>query len=141
MAVTTFGQVLSDILLYLLSPSFCYEEGTFKNNVAGLTMTDVVTLGLLVKKSGNYWVPVLATDEANAGGIIVSKKTVTLAENATTKVTVLVRGPAIIAKAGLPTKDVASTNYTQATIVTALAALKVPIIAKDAPGETTTPAL
>lgn len=132
MGLKTFGQVLSDLLLYMLNPTFCLEEGLYKNNTGGAI--DVAGFGQLTKWDGTNFLPVLATDEADAEGIIVSNTQLDLANNGTIKVTVLRRGPAVVHKSGLPANDIAGTAYTAADRLTALEALN--IIAKVAPTQT-----
>ena len=134
MAMKTFGQVLSDLLLYMLNPTFCLEDGLFKNNTGGAITA--AGFGQLVKWDGTNFLPVMATNEAQAQGIIVSNTTFSaLANNGTQKVTVLRRGPAIVHKKALPTNDVAGAAITAAARLTALAALN--IIAKVEPSQIT----
>lgn len=133
MGVKTFGQVLSDLLLYMLNPTFCLEDGLYKNNTGGAI--DVAGFGQLTKWDGTNFLPVLATAEATAEGIIVSNTQLDLANNGTIRVTVLRRGPAVVHKSGLPTNDIAGTPYTAADRLDRLEALN--IIAKDAPAQST----
>ena len=56
-------------------------------------------------------------------------KSISLAINASVVINALVRGPAIVDKAVIPTTDYAGTGFTLATIVTAIQALNPPILA------------
>lgn len=72
--------------------------------------------------------------ETDANGIVVSKEVIASLANAASTVNkylILVRGPAVIWTNGIPAADAAGTAWdTIAEIVTALAALSPPIIAK-----------
>lgn len=134
MTTLTNNAVQGDVVKYLLDPAYNVESYAFRN-VSGATITDVELLGTVVKVSSGVVVPVLATDEANAQGVIISdEKIESLANNTTTtkKYAVLMRGPAIISQDELPTDDLAGDALTMATLVTALVARGIVVRATDA---------
>lgn len=119
MANLTKHLVLGDLLKWIAHPGYCLVAGTFKN--AGAVSVDYSgMLGMPVKLSGGFYVPVLATDEDNAEGLLVVTEDFTLAASGTKKVSVLVRGPAIVHEQALPVNDVDGDALTWATIKTAL---------------------
>lgn len=133
---------LGDIFKFVSHPGYNTVSGIFRNN-SGATRTLFSLVGMPVKLSGGKWVPVLATDEANITGLVMSEEYVdTLANNTDwgTKVQVMVRGPALYDKDALPAADIAGTPFTLATIVTALAALSPPLIAQAEPATSQTQA-
>jgi len=72
----------------------------------------------------------LGTEESYCNGLLIEKRSfaiTTLANNGSFKSKALIRGMATIDKAVIPTADVAGTNFTLATLVTALQALNPPV--------------
>jgi len=103
-------------------------------------MTDVEILGQPVKLNGTAMEFVLATDEANAEGIVYAKEKVTLttAATSTKEYAVITRGPALINEDELPAADVAGTSFTVATLVTAYLGMSGDIAVKSSQDETET---
>lgn len=134
------GSYLGDILRNEWHRSYCCVSGKLvnPNGAASGNLVGFNPIGQPVKASGANFVFVLATDEANAIGIVAYDKPITLAFGATSELPYLIlrRGPALIDKDALPLKDVAlgggsaGTAFTVATLVTAYAALSPPIIAQ-----------
>jgi hypothetical protein len=75
---------------------------------------------------------ILSTDEAAATGLILHSKPITLANGASQKVAILVRGPAIV-DINYIGVDSAGTAYVAATLKTALQAFNPPILVHDEP--------
>lgn len=134
MTTLTRGRSLGDIIKWLSHQGYNCISGVFRN-ASGGTLTNVQILGQPVKASSTKFVPVLATDESSAIGIVMTDQKVTLANNTDlgNKVLILRRGPALINSDALPAADVAGTSFTVATLVTAYAALSPPIIAQTEP--------
>jgi hypothetical protein len=132
----TSGKVLGDLIRAAYHQGYCYVSGKLVNPSA-TALAGVSVLGQPVKASGANYVLVLATDEANAIGIVAHDKPINLALSGTSDDLYLIlrRGPALIDYDALPLKDTAAgggdagTAFTIATLVTALAALSPPIIA------------
>lgn len=127
----TSGKSLSDGLRYDSDPRYTRASGFLANNT-GAEVTVNVRLMPVKVVGGNYEI-VLATDEANATGVIVEDRTYTIADGevANRKVPVMVNGPAILSLEGLPTADPAGTAYTMATLTAAYAAFDPPIKVVD----------
>jgi hypothetical protein len=127
---------LGDLVRSIFEPGYNYVSGKLVG-VAGGTLANQAgkrVLGQPVKASGANWIPVLATDEANATGIIADDGIYDLPAAAAVSersFTILKRGPALIGATSLPTNDLMGTAFTAATLVTALAALNPPIIAQS----------
>lgn len=135
----TKGKTLGDVFKWLMHPGFNLVSAKLVNPVAA-AMTITSPVGLPVKASGSNYVIVLATDEANAIGLLYHDKPITIGSSATSDLLYpfLIRGPALIDKDALPTADVAVSpgTYTNATLVTALAARN--IIAMSEPTKVST---
>lgn len=124
MATRTLGKRLGDGLKWEVHPGYTRKSGTFRNN-SGSALSDEYVIFQPVKLSSGKWVPVLATDEANAGGLLLIPDLIDSLANNTdygVKAPVLVKGPLIFNKNSLPAADVAGTSFTIATLVTALEA-------------------
>ena len=123
MALLSSSDVPSDVV-HQMDASICLE-GYKLVNPSAAALDDVEILGQPVKASGANMVFVLDTDEANAIGVVVSKKKIDLAIAGVTddKYAVLVRGPASLNQGGLPANDVEGDAFTIATLVTAYKAL------------------
>ena len=123
-------KIEQDVLHWLGNREYCLKQATVKNTSgASITVTDPIGYPLKVV-SGEYE-PALAGDEANAVAIIAGgtqAKYLTLADDGTIQLLVLVRGPAIIKYDGIPAKDYAAAAFDKADIETALAALDMPIL-------------
>ena len=134
-------KIEQDVIHWIGNREYSLVQATLKN-LSGAEITIKNPIGYPLKVSGNFVVPVIATDEANvtmllAGG--VQTKYVTLANNGTLPVLVLKRGPAIIKTSGIPTKDYADADFDVDAIKAALAALGVPIMTvEDGANATTT---
>jgi hypothetical protein len=112
------GKVVSDILKWDVHPGFTRVSGQFKNTT-GAQIDAGYILGQPVKLSAGYWVPVLATDEANVEGLLIYQDLIEDLANAGVlpgKVNVLVKGPAIINTDNVPAADVAGDALNWATI-------------------------
>ena len=113
-------------------------SGHFKNvSGGGALAAGAVVVGTPVKLSTGNWVPILAGDEANTGGLWLGDPATQpfiegLANNAVSALPgqVLVKGPAVVDKDKIPAKDVAGGTLTAATIITALAALGITTLAE-----------
>lgn len=139
MSNLTKGKSLGDIVKWLAHQGYNCESRVFRNTSGG-ALANVQILGQPTKMSSAKVVPVLATDEANATGICLHDEKITLANNTDLSYPVLVlrRGPAFLNKDALPTADVAGTNFTVTTLVTAYAAFSPPIICQTEPATTET---
>lgn len=122
---------IGDLLVSHFDPAYCFE-GRKIANASGSDQT-ITTIGIPVKTSGDDWVAVLATDEANTEGLLIETRSINVAdgEKSQSKMNVLVRGPAVVDISAFPDKDPAGTAYTKATIKTALEALSPPVIVLD----------
>ena len=133
----TQGRKLGDVFKWLMHPGFNLVSAKLVNPIASV-ITITSPAGLPVKASGANYVIVLATDEANALGLLYWQNPITLGASAVSDLLYpfLIRGPALIDKDALPTQDVAASpgTYTNATLVTALAARN--IIAMSEPTKT-----
>ena len=121
----TRGRVLGEIFKWIMHPGYNLVSAKLVNPVAA-AMTITSPAGLPVKASGANYVVVLATDEANALGLLYWDKPITIGASATSDLLYpfLIRGPALIDKDALPANDIAVSPaaYTIATLVTAYAA-------------------
>lgn len=131
------GVALGDVIRNIWHPAYNYVSGKLVNPSA-TALAGVYVTGQPVKASGANYVLVLATDEANAIGLVAHDKPINLGASATSDDLYLIlrRGPALIDYDALPLKDTADgggdagTAFTIATLVTAYAALSPPIIAQ-----------
>jgi len=116
---------LGDILRSEFDRKYNMVSAKIKNPSSSVDLSGFNPLGQPVKLVSDVWQFVLATDEANTGGLFMDQRLLTLAHGATSDdlFMILVRGPAVIDKDALPTTDIEGTALTNATIVTALAAL------------------
>lgn len=135
----TKGRALGFVFKWLMHPGFNLVSAKLVNPVAAaMTITD--PCGLPVKASSTNYVIVLATDEANAIGLLYYDRPITIGSSATSDLLYpfLIRGPALIDKDALPANDIAVSPaaYTIATLVTAYAARN--IIAQIEPTKTST---
>ena len=139
MTALTKNSTLGDAFKNMISPQFNLVSGTFRNN-SGASRTITGPCMMVVKLSSGKYVPVLSTDEANAGGLLFYQDDIGVLANSTDfgkKVPILVRGPAVINGDDLPTADIAGTTYdTLAEIKTALLALG--IVCVDEPDKVAT---
>ena len=136
-AFLTKGRVLGDVVRHIFHPGFNYESGSFENHLGtAIDLADVC--GMPVKKVTGKWRSVQAGDEANATGLLLLQGPLALANGATygEKVTVLVRGPALVDKDKIRTTDSSGAAINVTTVMTALNALN--IREQTEPTQTTT---
>lgn len=141
MTVLTERKNRGDILRHVYREDYCTKRATVYNRSnAALTLSDAMAYPVVADESvaGAYQFAA-AAGAANVIGLMLYEKSISaIADNATVKCQVLVRGPAIIDKVWLPTVDYAGASFTLATLVTALGALNVPILANPESTQTTT---
>lgn len=132
MTTETENKKLTDLLRWEVDngqQGFCRDEATIKNTLGqSVTLTD--PCGYPLKYVTDHYELACAGEEATVDALLLATEDFeALANNATTtkKYPILVRGPAIIAKAGLPTVDQDGTPaaFTLATLITALLALNI----------------
>lgn len=135
------GTYLGDLLRNEWHPGYCCVSAKLVNPLAG-ALTNFNPIGQPVKASGANFVFVQDGDEANAIGLVLHDKPISVPGSGTDggvsaeKYMILRRGPALIAEdaiaagATVAGDDVNGDALTIATIVTALAALSPPIIAQ-----------
>lgn len=125
-AVLTEKKTVGDVVRHEYREDYCRVGAPVYNRSNGaLTITDPMGYPLVVDESvaGAYQFA-NATGAANVVGLLIRTKPYSaVADNAVSTERVLVRGPAIIDKAQLPTVDYAAAGFTLATLVTALTAL------------------
>lgn len=132
MPTLTSRRKQGDMFKYIQHPEICLTSGIFRNGSGSTIPAGTSLLAQPLKLSGGKWVPVIATDEANVGGLMFSD--IFLGDslaNATdyapsgtlTKVAVLTLGPAVVLKDALPANDVLGVALTWATIYTAFATI------------------
>lgn len=140
MASQTQSKKLGDFLKYELNSSFNREEGTVKNSAgSAASLTESEVIGFPVKKVSGQWELLEATDEANAGGILIGGDAIeSLGAGSTTteKYPILVRGPAIVNQDEMPADDGLDVSFTIADLVTAYEGLN--IVSKSEPAVTET---
>lgn len=124
--VLTAPAQLSDLMQWECDRQFCCEERVIKNAGAGAVEL-IAPLGTPLIDSGTPGEMSIALNASVAAidGILMQTEPMpSIAAGASTpvKYLVLVRGPAIIKKDGLPVNDVAATPWTMATLITALEA-------------------
>lgn len=145
--VLTSRRKSGDIFKQISDPAICLTSGILRNVTGSTIPAGTPLVGQPVKLSSTKWTPVLATDEANATGLLFTD--VFLGDSLATatdyapsgtlvKVAVLTLGPAIVLKDTLPANDVLGTPLTWATIYTALAAIDAHIKFVDDPPTTET---
>lgn len=132
MTTKTENKKLTDVLRWEVDngiPGYCRDEAFIKNTLGqSTTLTD--PCGYPLKNTGTAGTYELcaAGDEGTCDALLLATEDFeALANNGTTtkKYPILVRGPAIIAKAGLPTSDQDSpvVAFTLATLITQLLTL------------------
>ena len=117
-----------DIIRYELRGDYCRVAAlVYNRSNAALTIADPMGYPLQIDESvgGAFQFANVAGQAAVVGLLLRTKPYTAVADNAVTTEIVLVRGPAIIDKAQLPTVDYASAGFTLATLVTALVALHI----------------
>lgn len=142
MATLVEKKYLDDILAWVASQEYSIVAAPIKNATgSSKTISDVI--GTVLKDNAGTWELLLNADIADVEGVVVGLtnddgQEITLASGATSsqKYLIAVRGPMILNKDGINSKDVAGTTITMATLVTALAALNPPILVKDGPSKT-----
>lgn len=133
-------KIEQDVIHWIGNREYSLVQATLKN-LSGGAITIKNPIGYPLKVSGNFVVPVIATDEANvtmilAGG--VQTKYIELDNNETLPVLVLKRGPAVIKTSGIPEADYADAAFDVDAIKAALAAINVPIMTVEDGANTTT---
>jgi hypothetical protein len=126
-----------DLVKYEVNQLVTRTSGTFKNTSGGTIAAGAVVVGQPVKLVGAQWVSVQAGDEANIKGLWLGDPATRpfvegLANNAISALPgqILFNGPAVVDKNKIPTADLAAAGFTLATIVTALAALGIQVLAE-----------
>lgn len=134
-AVLTEKKTVGDVIRHEYREDFCRVAAAVYNRSGGaLTIADPMCYPVLADGTvaGAYKLAA-AADAANVTGLLIRTKPYSaVANNANSVERILVRGPAIIDKAQLPTVDYAAAAFTLATLVTALKALS--IIPNPEPG-------
>ncbi len=126
------GSMLGDLVRAEWHRGYCFVEAVVKNS-GSANLLGTRLLGQPMKKISTVWNFVLTTDEANTTGILFYDKpfpSLAAAATSVDRYLILVRGPALIDQDALPVLDVNAATLVPATIATALAALKPPIIAQ-----------
>lgn len=134
MAVLTERKTEGDIVRHEYRNDYCEAKGggtVYNRSNAALTINDAMGYPVIADESvAGAFQFAAAGEEANVIGVMLhAKKIDAIADNATVKCRVLVRGPAVVDKVQLPTVDYAAAAFTLATIVSALEALNPPILA------------
>lgn len=129
MATKTKNRTLTDLLRYEVNPDFTRDAVTLRNGTASpVTLTDPV--GYPLKYVSGKYLLAVAGDEGTVDALLLATEDFE-AVGATTdfagKQVALVRGPAIISKAGLPTVDVANAAFNLTTLIATLAALGIQV--------------
>lgn len=126
---------LGDLIRYENQQEYTREALKVYNNT-GADVSIANPMGYPVK--AHYFDPnavtlALEADAADVIGVILTSKALEIADEGYKTLSVLVRGPAEIDAAYLPTSDVGGTTFTKATIQTALKALNPPILSRAEP--------
>ena len=132
----TKKKVAGDLVKYEAAQSYCRISTTIKNSEATTTAAIPDPVGYPVRLATGIYSLCQVANQANAVGLIVEGPPIpslAAAASTTDKYSVLIRGPAVIDKAAIPTADSQAAAYTLATLVTALEGLAVPIACKDEP--------
>ena len=135
----TLPTKLDDLVAWEASPEYSRIDAVIKN-ATGAAVALTHTRGLPVKTVSGVYCIGLEADAASTTGIVISDFPLSLADTVTDtqKHTILFRGPAILRKDGISATDAAGAALTKATVITALAALNVPIAVSAQPTVTTT---
>ena len=128
----------ADFLVRMWDNSYCASSATLVNLTAAEQKL-IGKVGYPVKASGNDWVVVLATDEANAEAFLIESESITLAPTGDARgndrsrrpATGLVSGPATVRAEGIAKTDPAGTDYDQTALKAVLAGFTVPVVIKD----------
>lgn len=129
MTTKTKGITLGDLLIHEESALFCRTLGTIKNGEA--TAVTLVVGMPVIADSTNFELA-LAAEHASINGILLEGgDTIAATTTSSKKYPVLVRGPAVLNSAKLPTADQADSAWSLANIKTRLLTLN--IITKDEP--------
>jgi len=118
---------LHDAVAWESNYEYTRKTATFENNTGGVANFDP---GLILEDSTGNLVPLATAASAEA---VLATPINNLADGATIKVAVIVRGPALLNEGGLD-----ANGQDLATALTALAALSPPILSKKGPTKTTT---
>ena len=145
MAGITFSEkrTQGDLIRYDLRQDYTWAPVTVYNRTgSSITATDIMGYPLRpdTSVSGAYRF-LMATEESYCNALCLSHASFVnapLANNAFHTTKALVRGPAIIDKAFIPTTDLAGAAFTLATIVTAVQAFNPPVLCNAEPTTTVT---
>lgn len=112
----------SDLIKHEESQVVCRQSAILENNSATALTAAHDGLFQPVKLVAGKWNFVLATDEANAEGLYIGDLNADLAAAADSEFpeAAINRGPAAINRDVIPTADIDATNFTMATLITAL---------------------
>ena len=145
MAGITFSEkrTQGDLIRYDLKQDYTWAPVTIYNRTGStITATDIMGYPLRPDSSiAGAYMFVMAGGESYTNALCLSHATFVnapLANNTSHITKALVRGPAIIDKAFIPTTDLAGAAFTLATIVTAVQAFNPPILCNAEPAITVT---
>lgn len=144
MSTLTENKKLTDVLTYEVDnglPGFCREEATIKNALgSNVTITDPCGTPLVYVT--DHYELMAAGDEASLAGILLETEDIGALSNGSTttkKYPILVRGPAIVKKAGLATADEVAASYTMADLITAAMGLGIRVDTEPTKTNSTSP--
>lgn len=129
MSLKTQNRSLTALLRYEVNPDFTREEITLRNGTAdAVTLTDPV--GYPLKYVSGKYLLALAGDEGTVDALLLATEdfdAVAATTDFAGKQLAIVRGPAIVSKAGIKTVDVAGDAFNVTTIIATLAALQIQV--------------
>jgi hypothetical protein len=142
MSTLTEKKFLTDLLRWEVESlgQYTRDYATVKNTT-GASVTLSNPLGTMLKWVTDHYELAIAGEESDVVALLLETEPMdALANNATsTKRLILVRGPAIISKAGLPTLDPAGAAITYADLAAALLAMGIVTRAEPATTTSTSP--
>lgn len=127
-----------DLIRYEMNRDYCRKAAKVYNRT-GTTITANDVMGHPLRPDSGASTDFrfcMATEESYCNALMLRHRSFannTLANGSFVFTHILVRGPAIIDKAFIPTYDVAGAAFTLATLVTALQALSPPILCNPEP--------
>ena len=132
-----------DLIRYDLKQDYTWSPVTIYNRTGStIIATDIMGYPLRPDNSvAGAYMFVMAGGESYTNALCLSHASFvnqSLANNASHNTKALVRGPAIIDKASIPTTDLAGAAFTLATIVAAVQAFNPPILCNAEPAITVT---
>jgi len=139
MATQTLSDKGGELVISFESFAYCFTSAKLKNPEVSDAATLAEVVGQPVKKVSTDWVLMLATDEANAIGIVVQGPAISAlaaGESTTEKYLILTLGPAVVNQDVQAAADYEGTSFTNATVRTALGALAPKILFVSEPTKT-----